>query len=171
MGRVLSRVFKEERPGLAEDRGGSTAVGGEVVAPRSWCSLTTGGPQTCRRRVMGAKMPWEPSSPRWVAVGKEAQGGLRTPPWEAGSCLSLLGSQDPTLHSRIGPATWRATCQLVMKSFFSSSNPPLESPRNPESQPPPWLCHSVEAPPWKITDTLCSFCLELLPWEGFPFGK
>ena len=99
MGRVLSRVFKEERPGLAEDRGGSTGWGGGrsggctllvLTAHRGATDLQKAG-DGCED-AMGAQLP---------ALGGCRKGGTgrtqdstlggRVPPLPAG----ITGSHTP----------------------------------------------------------------------------
>ena len=88
----------------------------------------------------------------------------------SGGCLPLRDRRIP--HSAVGWSSHIENNLLACgEKFSSSSNSSLVSHQNPESQPPPQLCHSDEAAPWKITEALWSFYLALLPWVGFPLEK
>lgn len=51
--------------------------------------------QTCKCQVLGVKIPRDPGSLSWAAVGVEAQGGLGLQPWMGGVHCSLLGCTGP----------------------------------------------------------------------------
>ena len=88
----------------------------------------------------------------------------------SGGCLPLSDRRIP--HSAVGWSSHIENNLLACGERFSSfSNSSLVSHRNPESKPPPQLCHSYEAAPWTITEALWPFYLALLPWVGFPLEK
>lgn len=77
-----------------------------------------GETQTCRRWVMGTKMPREPDSPHWAALGVEAQGGPWTLPWEVGSRHSLLGCPGSCIPQEEGSGFIESHLSACDERFF-----------------------------------------------------